>query len=161
MAAIPMKIDQTTKDRLWRFLLGSVPFLRGAELYDLLRDLQKSQADFDQQVTEAVGSLRNTSALVSRLQEGVEERMEKLQQVRQEYDKYSQLAQIEGKKAEALVSQFKTTVEEQQRKERRIAFGMHFGFGLLFFVLGIVASDSVKGWTFHVWTTLSHLFTRR
>jgi len=155
MVAMPMKIDQTTKNRLWRFLLGSAPFMRGVELYDLLSDVRKSQADFDQQVTEAVGALQNTSALVSRLQQGVEERMSKLQQLREEHEKYSQLAQIEGKKAEALVSQLKATLENEQRKERWIAFGMHFGFGLLFFVLGVVASDSVKEWLDHVWIRMT------
>ena len=130
-----MKMDQTTKDRLWRYVLGSVPFLRGAEMYDLVRDLRKSQTDFDQQVTEAVGSLQNTSALVSRLQQGVEERMAKLRQLRQEHDKYSQLAQIEAKKAEALLLQVEATLGKEQRKERWIALCMHLGVGLLFFVL--------------------------
>jgi hypothetical protein len=156
MTAVSMKLDRTTRDRLWKFALGTVPWLRGAEMYDLLRDLRRSQTDFDQQVTEAVEALQNTAWLVSRLQQGVEERMAKLQQVRTEYDKYSLLAQIEAKKAEPLLLQVEATLGREQRKERWIAFCMHMGFGLLFFILGIAVSDSLKGWMDHLWTKVFH-----
>jgi hypothetical protein len=152
-----MKIDTPTRDRLWRIVWRTMlPMLPGAEIYDLLKDIRTSQTAFDQQVTDAVDALRNASALISRLQEGVEERMAKLEQVRQEHDRYSELASIEAKKAEALLNQVETTMGKGQRKERWIALAMHVGVGFLFFFLGVVFSDPFKEWLNYVWTKFFH-----
>jgi len=110
--------------------LGILPVPGGPQVYDMLASIRKSQTDFDKQVAEAVEALHNTSALVAKLQQGVEERMAKLQQLRQEHDRYSELAQIEAKKAEALLKQIETTLGKEQRKERWIALAMHLGTGL-------------------------------
>jgi hypothetical protein len=123
---------------------------------DLLSDLKSRQRDFDTQVTDAVQSLRNTSTLISELQKGVEERMTELQQLRQEHDRYSQLAQIEATKAEALLKEIARTLGKERRTERWVALAMHLGVGFLFFALGVVLSDSLKSWATHVWTRIFH-----
>ncbi len=83
-----------------------------------MRNIQTSQTAFDQQVTEAVAALQNTSALVATLQQGVTERMARLEELKKEHDKYSQLAQIEAKQAEALLEQVKDTLGKEQTKEK-------------------------------------------
>jgi hypothetical protein len=149
------KIDSVTKDRMLRAFLRSIPlFPAGPELYDLMISFRKSQNEFDQQVTEAVAALQNTSELVTRLQQGVDERMARLGQLRQEHQRYSELAEIEGKKAEALLSQVELTLGKGQAKERWIALAMHLGVGFLFFVLGVALSDSLKTWAAHLWSKL-------
>ena len=151
------KFDRGTKDRLVKAFLRSIPLLpAGPELYDLMISFRKSQNEFDQQVTEAVAALQNTSELVTRLQQGVDERMAKLGQLREEHKKYSELAEIEGKKAEVLLKQVKLTLGTEQAKERWIALAMHLGVGFLFFVLGVVLSDSFKIWASHLWAKLFH-----
>ncbi|MGA8298264.1 MAG: hypothetical protein WB817_02220, partial [Terriglobales bacterium] len=73
------RLDQATKDRFLKLLLRSIPFFSaGPELYDVMVSLRRSQDDFERQVSEAVAALQNTSQLVSRLQHGVENRMEEL-----------------------------------------------------------------------------------
>jgi hypothetical protein len=146
-----MKIDQRTKDSLWKTMLRSIPLLPGPEIYDVLSSIKKSQSDVDQQVVEAIESLRNTSALVSTLQQSVEERMTQLQKLREEHKRYSELAQIELEKAEPLLKQVERTLGKEQRKERWIALAMHVGVGFLFFVLGVVLSDSLKRWVDYLW----------
>jgi hypothetical protein len=146
-----MKLDKKTKDRLWRVVLRIVPGLPGPEIYDLLLHIRKSQTDFDQQVTEAVESLQKTSTLITTLENGVKERMQKLQHLRKEHDRYSELAQIEAKKAEALLSQVEATLGKGAAKERWIALAMHLGVGFVFFVVGVLLSDSFKAWIEHIW----------
>lgn len=153
---MPIKLDKTTKERLWRLLLRPIPFLPGPEIYDLWRAISKSQSAFDKQVAEAVEALHNTSSLVATLQQGVEEKMSKLKQLQQEHEKYSELAQIEAKKAEALLKQVETTLGKEQKKERWIALAMHLGAGLLFFILGVAVSDSFKQWIDRLWGKLLH-----
>ena len=149
-----MKIDQRVKDSFFRVFLRSIPLLPAPELYDVLLSLRKSQSEVDQQVNEAVESLRSTSTLVSTLQNGIEERIKQLQVLREEHAKYSELAQIEAKKAEPLLRAVEAALGKEQRKERWIAFAMHIGTGLIYFVLGVVASDPLKRFLDHVWSVL-------
>ena len=151
-----MKLDKHIKDRLWKVALRMVPLVPGPEMLDLVLSIRKSQTEFDEQVTEAVEGLRNTSALVTKLQDDLEERMAKLQRLKEEHERYSALAQIEAKKAEALLKQVETTLGNEQRKERWIALTMHLGVGFLFFVLGVALSNPFKDWINHTWTKLFH-----
>lgn len=142
-----MKFDAKTKESLWKLILRSIPFFSaGPELYDVMRNFRNSQNAFDQQVTEAVNALQNTSALVATLQQGVQDRMTKLEELQKEHEKYSQLAQIEANKAEALLKQVEYTLGKEQKKERWVALAMHLIFGLIFFVLGVLASEPFKAW---------------
>ena len=82
--------------------------------------------------------------------------MAELEKLREEHEKYSQLAQIEAKKAEALLKQVEITLGREQKKERWVALAMHLSVGLIFFVLGVLASDSFKAWFERTWTRLGH-----
>jgi hypothetical protein len=137
------------------FLNSFVSPISGA-MFEILRDVKQSQNDFDRQVSEAVEGLRKTSALIVNLQQNVEDRMARLQALRQEHEQYSALAQIEATKADALLKQIAVTLGREQRSERWIALVMHLGVGLLFFFLGVVASDSLKGWMQHLWSIYFH-----
>ncbi len=149
-------MDRRTKDSLLRVFLRSIPFLPAPEIFDVLLSIQKSQTDFEKQVNEAVDSLHNTSALIDTLQKGVTEKMAQLQKVREEYERVSGLAQIEGEKAEPLLKAIEATLGKEQRKERWIAFAMHFCFGLIFLIVGVVASDVIKAGFSHLWAMLFH-----
>ena len=152
-----LKFDKNVREKLFRAFLRSVPlFPAGPEVYDLLKTVRQSQNEFDKQVTDAVEGLQRTSELITALQEGVNERMSKLEQLKQDYDKYSELAQIEGKKAEALVKQIELVLGKEQRKERLIALAMHLGVGFIFFALGVTVSDPFKAWTARIWSMLFH-----
>ena len=150
-------LNQNTKDSLLRLLLRSIPFFpAGPELFDVMRNIRSSQTAFDQQVTEAVNALQKTSVLVATLQQGVTDRMAKLEELQKEHEKYSKLAQIEAKQAEALIHQLNDSLGERQTKERWIAIAMHLGFGLMFFVVGVLASDPLKALCEHVLSKVSH-----
>ena len=151
-----IKIDKGLVQRISRLMMRMVPFLPVPEMDALFAYIRRSQTDFDRQVSEAVQALHNTSELVSTLQQRVEERMAKLQAVREDHERYSQLANIEAKKAEALLKQVGATLGKEQRKERWIALGMHLGVGFLFFMLGVIASDSFKAWVVSLWAKLFH-----
>jgi hypothetical protein len=92
--------------------------------------------------------------LISALQQSVEERMATLQHLRTEHERYSELAQIEAKKAAALLKEVETTLGKEQRKERWVALAMHLGGGFLFFVLGVASGDSLRVWITRLWTSL-------
>ena len=122
--------------------------------YDLFRDVLKSQSDVDVQIAKALNSLKNTSDLITHIEDSLRERSEKLEALRKEHERYSQLAQIDAKKAEALLSQIETTLGRNAKKERWIAFLINIIAGLILFVLGVVLSDSLKTWLAKIWDWL-------
>jgi len=146
-----MKIDRMRQDKMWRLLLRWVPFIPAPEIYDLLLDVKRSQVDVDAQVTEAIESIQKTSALVTRLEESLKERAAKLEHLQQEHARYSQLANMEAKKAQALLAQIEATLGKNAGKERWFAFGINIAAGLILFVLGVISSEALK----NLWTTLT------
>ncbi len=67
--------------------------------------------------------------------------MTKLQTLREEYERYSELAEIEGEKVEALVKQLELTVSSSRGRDRWIALSISVIASLLVFFLGIVLSE--------------------
>jgi len=145
-----MKIDSAMQDKMWRLLLRWIPIIPAPEIYDILRDVKRSQDNIDAQVTEAIESIQKTSTLVTRLEESLKERAAKLEHLQQEHERYSQLTGIEAKKAQALLTQIEATLGKNAGKERWFAFGINIAAGLIIFVLGVIFSEQLK----NLWTTL-------
>lgn len=146
-----MKIDSAMQDKMWRLLLRWIPIIPAPEIYDLLRDVKRSQDDVDAQVTEAIESIQKTSTLVTRLEESLKVRAAKLEHLQQEHERYSLLTGIEAKKAQALLAQIEATLGKNAGKERWFAFGINITAGLIIFVLGVIFSDPLR----NLWTTLT------
>jgi hypothetical protein len=137
-------MDPAVKDKILRLLLRSLPVFPGPEVYDLLRQVKRAQGDIDEQVQEALDGIKKTSELVGRLESSLKDRAEKLQRLRNEHERYSELAQIEGKKAEALMAQLEATLGKNLGRERWIAFAINIIAGLILFILGVALSDQLK-----------------
>lgn len=146
-----MSFDRNVTDKILRLFLRGIPIFPAPEIYDLLRSVKKSQGDIDAQVDEALQSIKNTSELVGRLEESLRERSTKLEALKKEHDRYSELAQIEAKKAEALLRQVESTLGRNAGKERAIAFAINIAAGLILFILGVAVSDPLKAWITRVW----------
>lgn len=133
------------RDEFLRLMLRAVlgP-LAGPQLYDILRDVQKSRTDLDVKVRKAADSLAEASTLVAELQAELSERFEKVGRLREEYERYQQLAQVEEGKAAALIKQLEATLGRGRGRERWVALGIHLFAGLLIFILGIVLSPWLR-----------------
>jgi hypothetical protein len=145
-----MRIPRITQDKLWRLLLRWIPLIPAPEIYDLLRDVKRSQDDVDEQVTEALDSIRKTSKLVGQLEDSLKDRAMRLEELQKEHERYSQLAEMEANKAQALLTQIETTLGKNIGRERWISFGINLAAGLILFLLGVIVSDYLK----HLWALL-------
>jgi hypothetical protein len=150
-----VKIDKAVRDKVVRLFLRGLPFVPGPELYDLLGEVKKSQDDIDSQVTEAIESIQKTSVLVTRLEDSLKERAGKLEDLRKEHDRYSQLAKIEATKAEALLGQIEATLGKNQGRERWISFWINIAAGLVIFILGVVLSEPLQKFFSKLWTAIT------
>ena len=123
-----------------RAALRMVPFIPGPELYDLLNDLNKSRTSLDEKVTKAYESLKETSQLISELEDGLKERVSKVEKLKEEYDRYSELAEVEEQKAGALIKQLEISLGKGKTKDIVVSLLLNLFAGLIIFVLGIFAS---------------------
>jgi predicted RNase H-like nuclease (RuvC/YqgF family) len=143
------KKDNKTKvfaEGMSRVLLRMLPFVPGPEIYDLIFDLSKSRTSLDEKVKKSYESLHETSTLISELEDGLKERVEKVEKLKEEYDRYSALAELEEDKAKALVTQLELTIGKGQPKERLISLFLNITAGIIVFVLGVAASPYVSKW---------------
>ena len=61
-----------------------LPLVPGPEIYDLIKDLSKSRTSLDEKVTKAYESLHETSTLISELEDGLKERVSKVEKLKEE-----------------------------------------------------------------------------
>lgn len=136
------------RDKILRLALRTLPwpFTAGSELYDVLTDLQRSRTALGGKVKRAVASLTEASELVAELQVELKERVEKVNKLRAEYEKYEQLATVEEKNARALIDQIEETVGRGRSRERWIALGINLAAGIIVFLLGVVAGPRITEW---------------
>jgi tetrahydromethanopterin S-methyltransferase subunit G len=144
---MPRKPFSSVPAEIARALLGAFPVAGGPEIIDLLLKVKRSQQDVDTQVSEAIVAIHKTSTLVADLETSLKEKAVQLEHLRQEHDRYSQLTEIEAKRAQALLTQIEATVGRRAGRERWISFGINIVAGLILFVFGIFLSDPFK----HLW----------
>ena len=137
------KISKRALKKLARMAVVSLPTV-GPALEILLEDLRESQSELDEEVQQAIASLQHSSQLVAHLEQGVRERTEKLERLRAEYDRYSQLAEIEADKAKALIEELSLTLGKSQKRERWVAFGINLIAGAIIFVAGVLLGAPVR-----------------
>lgn len=143
------KTENKTKifaEGISRILLRMLPLAPGPEIYDLIFDLSKLRTSPDEKVKKAYESLHETSTLISDLEDGLKERLEKVEKLKGEYDRYSALAEVEEDKAKALVAQLELTIGKGQPKERLISLFLNITAGIIVFIIGVFASPYVSKW---------------
>ena len=94
---------------------------------------------------EAFDSLTKSSQLIGNLETILKERESKLASLKVEYERVSQLSTLTSAQAEAVATSLKEVIGASAPRERVYAFIINIVAGLIIFVIGVVASDWVKG----------------
>lgn len=128
-----------------RLALRMLPLLPAPELYDVVKSLRRNEHNLDKQIQQAVSALSKSSQLIDSLGDTLKERESKLTSLQQEYNRISQLASLTADQGEAVVASLSKLLGSFQNKERFVSFIINLISGLLIFVLGVFASDWVKG----------------
>ncbi len=142
----PESKSKIVSERITRILLRMLPLVPGPEIYDLITDLSESRSSLDEKVNQAYESLQATSKLIAELEDGLKDRVAKVEKLKEEYDRYSALAEVEENKAKALLSQLELTVGKGKAQERVISFVLNLVAGVIIFVLGALASPYIARW---------------
>jgi hypothetical protein len=129
---------------LLRLLLRLVPILPGPELFDVVNLYIGRQRDIDQKVQSALDAISKSGQLVDELEGILKERHERLTKIQKEYADLSELVKVTQPQAEAVSNKLRDIMGKSQRTERIVALSMHVGVGLVFFFVGVFASDWAK-----------------
>lgn len=131
-------VQKTLVNQLLRVILRMLPLLPGPELFDLVVEIQRSRSALDEKVHQATDSLRKSADLVSELERVLQDRLEKIERLRSEYERLSKLADVEEDQARALIQQLEMVVGRGRGMERLIALALNLVAGIIVFVLGII-----------------------
>ena len=123
-------------------LLGDV--VVSEALFRLLTKRLRPQQDLEAQVEEAAEALRRASELTTDLQQVIGERTKQLQQLQVDLERYRQLAQIEQRKAAAVVEELGQFYHKSAGRERWVAFAINVVAGLLLLIIGVAVSEPLK-----------------
>jgi hypothetical protein len=127
-------------DHLSNIILRMVPIIPAPELFALLKDISTSRTDLNDKISRAQLSLTETSKLIEELEYGLKDRITKLNILKKEYEKYSQLAEVEEQKAKVIIQQIELAIGRNKGKERIISLFLNLLAGIIVFMLGVFLS---------------------
>jgi hypothetical protein len=113
---------------------------------DLIEDLQRSRVSIDEKIRRASESLQETSRLINELDDTLKERTDKLAFLRQEVERYTELAEVEEGKAKALIQQVDLALRKGRNIERVVNLIISLVAGIVVFILGLILSPVVQRW---------------
>jgi len=131
-------------DKVARLFLRTIPVLPGPEIYDLLKDLQRSRDDLGRKVKRAASALEDAATLVAELEGELKTKVGQVEKLKAEYERYQQLATLEEDKAKALIEQLQQTLGAGRSRERWVALAINLVAGIIVFVLGVWLSPWIR-----------------
>lgn len=114
------------------------------DIYDLLKDLQRSRGELGQKVKRAASALEDASALVDELQGELTTKVGQVENLKAEHKRYQQLKTVEEGEATALIEQLQLILGAGRSRERWIALTINLVASIVVFVLGVWLSPSIK-----------------
>jgi len=73
-------------------------------------------------------------------------RTEKVDELKEEYNRYLELAGIEEEKIKPLRAELESMMRKDRRKQMIFDIITNFAVGIIIFVIGIIASPTIKSW---------------
>lgn len=117
-----------------------------SHILEIIEELGRSRTSMDEKILMAYNSLRETSRLVEELDTSLRERTERLNILRQEYERYSKLAEIEEEKASVPIQQLEYSLGKGRNRDRLINLVISLIVGFIIFFLGIFLSPMIRHW---------------
>jgi hypothetical protein len=139
------KLFRSIADRLgFRSLVIDIPIFPGIKA--VITDLKQSSEDIDKKIEKVLNSLKETSDLVTELQDDIEERTTKVVELKKQFDHYSKLAEIEEAKVKPLIDELEKAIGKNKKFDLWLSFAINLAAGILIFFLGFFANPLIEKW---------------
>ncbi|WPD23158.1 MAG: hypothetical protein SD837_01070 [Candidatus Electrothrix scaldis] len=113
----------------------------GVDISALLSHLKNDHsAEIEEKAELAVNALKEATAFVSELEKSINVEIKKVTSLKEEYEKYQNLASISEEQSKALIKQLEYYQDQGKGKERLIALLINIVAGVLVFILGVFLS---------------------
>jgi len=103
----------------------------------LIEDLTENDKSFARKIDEAHQSLSETARLIERLETELKSKLDKVSKLKEDYAHYSQLADIEKNKSQALLNQLEKSLNKGTFTKNFWAFIINILAGSLIFTIGL------------------------
>ncbi len=127
-------------------LVGGFSGNLGTQLVEALLRETRIGNEIDIRVEEAIASLKKTSETIESLERVVQERATRLGKLREDHERFTQLAKMSEEQANALLLQLRQTIGLEAKRERVVALFINLIAGLIVFVLGVILSHPITRW---------------
>jgi len=136
-----MEINTDVLSRLLRLSLKYTPISSIA--VDIFDELKKSNNLTNEKIDKAYQSLKDTSTLIDDLQKDLIEKTEMVSKLKEDYEHYSKLSEIEKENIKPILIELSKTVDKGKGRERWISFAINIIAGILLFILGVWLSPKI------------------
>lgn len=109
-------------------------------LKKITKEVHQNRYSLEEKIQEANKALLQTSKVIQELEQELQKNVTNLNIAKEEYEKFSQLAQLKEGEAKAVATQIASSLDSGKWNERWFNIAVGFGFGLFFFILGIIAT---------------------
>lgn len=121
----------------------TIPLIPGPELLAIVEDLKRSRSSIDEKINKAYESLKYTSQLIQELEQDMEGRTQQIMRLKEEYEKYSQVAATNEENAGQIIQEFAPGTAVPARPNPWVKRLLFTGLGIVLFALGVWLSPQV------------------
>lgn len=120
------------------------PFSPGAGIIALLRTWLRRRQPFSEAIEEASAAMERAATLTAELSGALVSQQQKLNALRQDYERYQALADTTKQQASAFLAELDRQLRRRTGRERGWAFGINLLAGAVFFIIGVAFGDTIK-----------------
>lgn len=120
------------------------------DMLSLIADLRESEATIDEKTNKAVEALKDASRLALELEQSIRGRAEKVNALRQESERYSEMVKVDAEAADKLLDEVFRKIKQRAERELWVNIAINIviglGTGTVLFVIGLNWTLHIKGW---------------
>jgi len=128
------------REALFQAFLRMIPIVPANEFKAVIDAIRKTESDIDKDVESAIDAIRKSSELVTALERKLTEGSTRLEKLKEEHKRLSELTNITREQTAALSEVLRETIGTATRKERAVSLGINlfagFVVSLVVFLLG-------------------------
>lgn len=120
----------------------SVPIIPGIATY--FTEIKISEAQIEDKIFNVLSSLQDTSELINELENDIKKRTKNVIKLKEEFDHYSKLNEIEQEKIQPLVKELDKAIAKNNKYEWLKGLSINLIAGLILILIGYLANPVIN-----------------
>jgi len=120
----------------------SIPIIPGIATY--ITEIKRSGEEIEDKISKVLSSLKDTSDLINELQDDIKTRTENVVKLKEEFDHYSKLTEIEQEKIQPLIKELDKAIAKSNKNEWVKGLAINLIAGLILLLVGYFANPIIN-----------------